>query len=445
MRSTARITSACALFLGLGAAIAGAGAWTAQAEGPAEETAVPASTPMPDAVSMPVPDAPREASFPRLAPDTRIAREGRRLEPVPVATAAPFEAGEGADVIPDLDPLLVASVARMRAPELSTYATALAAPDERAPDPLTWLEPTAMVEAPGEATIWPPFVSTHFSDDPRVGTLADGTGASLTEAEFLRRAGDADYLLLGEAHDNPDHHALQAAILAAVAARRDGGAVVFEMVPADLQPVLDRLARDGALAETYGERLDWEKRGWPDFALYAPIVRAALDAGLSLRAGDLSAATLKTLRKGGAAALEPEERARLLLDRALSPEDEQGLGAEIAAGHCGLMPDSALPRMAEIQRARDGALARAMMEARGTGPVVLIAGAGHVRADRAVPALLEAAEPGAAVYAVGLAEADGTGRAETGSTGRFDAVLTTPRFDVSDPCEPLRARSTTAG
>jgi uncharacterized iron-regulated protein len=56
----------------------------------------------------------------------------------------------------------------------------------------------------------------------------------------LSEAASSDVVLLGEQHDQDDHHRWQLQVLAALHAQRPDMAIGFEMFPRRLQPVLDR-------------------------------------------------------------------------------------------------------------------------------------------------------------------------------------------------------------
>src|SRR5262245_8073360 len=56
------------------------------------------------------------------------------------------------------------------------------------------------------------------------------TGTRIDASDFLRRLARADFVLLGEVHDNGVQHALRGQLIAALAARRP--AVVFEQFAA---------------------------------------------------------------------------------------------------------------------------------------------------------------------------------------------------------------------
>jgi uncharacterized iron-regulated protein len=97
-----------------------------------------------------------------------------------------------------------------------------------------------------------------------------------------------------------------------------------------------------------------------------------------------------------------------------------------------------------VQRARDAQMAEAMLNAPGGDGAVLIAGAGHVRNDRGVPAYLRQIVPDARPVSVAFLEVDPK-RPDVESyvtrfEGRlpFDYVWFTPAVDDEDPCEKFR-------
>src|SRR5512140_899143 len=71
---------------------------------------------------------------------------------------------------------------------------------------------------------------------PDSTALVDGpTGAPVAVADLLRRVGSADFVLLGEVHDNPFAMAARGSLLRTFAARHP--AVVFEQFAASEAPI----------------------------------------------------------------------------------------------------------------------------------------------------------------------------------------------------------------
>ncbi len=287
---------------------------------------------------------------------------------------------------------------------------------------------------PAQALDLETWQSTHFRDDPSVGKLFTGDGQETT-VETLREAVlAADFVLIGEIHTNADHHRLQADIIRILADAGRRPAVVLEMVPQSLQSDLDAYVTIGGDAAGLGAALDWEQRGWPDWAIYRPIAEAALAAELSLVAGNLDRETVQAIGQGDRTALHAAARDRLGLDAPLPDEVEAAILETLAEAHCDLLPTQALAPMLTVQRARDGAMAAAMAEA-GDDGAVLIAGRGHVRNDWGVPAILAVKRPDATIVAIGLTEPPH----EIGPSP-FDFMIVTPRAEVKDYCAELAER-----
>jgi uncharacterized iron-regulated protein len=248
-------------------------------------------------------------------------------------------------------------------------------------------------------------------------------------AAVVAAARDADVVILGEIHDNPEHHRLQAEIVRAL----QPAALVLEMIPQAAEEAVNRLRAEGAPREALAAELEWEKSGWPDFAHYAPILEAAPGARI-FGAGQPPAEVRRAAREGAAAAFGPDAHI-YGLDVPLPPAEQAAREALQAAAHCGLMPADRLPAMVEVQRFRDAGLADATVWARaltGDGQVVVIAGSGHADRQRGMPAALAAADPELSLFTLGLLEAPPR------SADAFDTTLIAPAPPREDPCEGLR-------
>jgi uncharacterized iron-regulated protein len=260
-------------------------------------------------------------------------------------------------------------------------------------------------------------------------------GAAVSEADLIADAGKADFVLIGERHDNLDHHRLQTRIVDAL--QRDAGkprALAFEMVAADRQlalvEYLDARPRDAA---GLGAALDWHKSGWPDWALYAPLAGATLDNGGEIIAADLGPAQKRAVFEQGPQALRSSFVRRTGLDQNFATQLTDDLRTELDQAHCGQAPPQVLAGMYRVQRGRDAMMADRLATASGKAGGILIAGNEHVRKDRGVPWYLARLEPGASVVSIGLLEVqDEVRRAPEGLP--YDYVWFTPRVDDRDPC-----------
>lgn len=311
-----------------------------------------------------------------------------------------------------------------------------------APKPTSSVQATAVNARPGvsaKPVVW----TTHLDrDQPLVGRIwSVREGRFVEEAQV--RAALHGYVLLGEKHDNPDHHALQARLLRAMVEAGQKPAVAFEMFDGDDQPVIEASRRAKPRDATgLGVAVSWEKSGWPPWTDYAPIAQLALDADLPIVATGLPRSRMQALMKPQGDAGAPT--APLDEGTPLTTEQETSLRDELRESHCGHLPDSRLAAMLRFQRARDAAMANALITATNAArkdDAVLIAGTGHTRRDRGAGRDLLARDPKRPLVSIAFAEvqADKTDPAAYASRWNssglpFDFVWFTPRATDDDPC-----------
>jgi uncharacterized iron-regulated protein len=288
-------------------------------------------------------------------------------------------------------------------------------------------------------------------DHPLVGVIWDvSAGRRVGEAELAARVQAASLVLVGETHDNPDHHQLEATLIHAFAATHDAPAVVFEMLDGEKQETIDASLRaHPGDADALAQAIDWAASGWPEWSMYRPVFEAALAAHGTLLAAGLDRGMAMRIAHDGVVALDPTLVQTFELGGALPADVRAPLRREMSESHCGLLPDTMLDSMVLVQRARDARLAERLHEgaARGHG-AVLIAGAGHVRRDRGVPAQVKHAYA-ASTLAIGLVQVTAqamTPESYAESFGApvlpFDFVWFTPRANDTDHCAELRAHVT---
>jgi uncharacterized iron-regulated protein len=265
-------------------------------------------------------------------------------------------------------------------------------------------------------------------------------------AVLLDAVAEAHYMLLGEKHDNADHHRLQAWIVESLVRRGRAPAVVFEMLAEDQVPALAaHLAKRPDDAAGIGDAVGWAETGWPGWALYEPIAAAALGAGGPILTGNLSRPSVRAIARDGIASLGAERIAALGLDQALEPALAARLRQDIVESHCSQLPESMIGPMAAAQTAKDAQMADALHHGSGLAGLrngaVLIAGAGHARSDLGVPWYLRRVARGERIVSIGLIEVTAGLTDPAAYASRFDAdhvpfdfVWFTPRADEKDPC-----------
>jgi uncharacterized iron-regulated protein len=259
------------------------------------------------------------------------------------------------------------------------------------------------------------------------GRIWDTRAQAFVDVDAVRRAvRGADVVLLGETHDNLEHHRLQRLLLEEMLAAGRRPALVMEQFDREFDAALDaERARGGRTADSVLDAGRLNRRSW-QVEGYRPLVELALAFDLPLVAGNLSRTDARVIvRDPAKASLPPVDK-----------HVEQALAADIDRSHCGeKVAPPVLAGMVAAQRKRDLLLAQALDRHRERGSV-LIAGTGHVRADRAAPLYL-ARRP--LVIAFIEVEADRRGPAdyldgEFATAASFDFVWFTPRAARADPC-----------
>ena len=253
--------------------------------------------------------------------------------------------------------------------------------------------------------------------------MAAPAAAEQIDAARLDSLPPAQIYWLGEVHDHPLHHTHQARAIAAIGPR----ALVLEMLDAGQLAATPADRSDAALRMAW----DWDTSGWPDFALSFPVLAAAPDA--ALYAAALPRAEARALYGQDPATAFGAGAARFGLDKPLPPDVQAAQIRLQDDAHCNALPADMLPPMVDIQRLRDARLAQAALRALGEtgGPVVVIAGTGHVGRDVGGPALVALAAPDVAQVVLGQYESDP-------GTPPVDFWIVTDPHPRPDPCAAFR-------
>jgi uncharacterized iron-regulated protein len=270
----------------------------------------------------------------------------------------------------------------------------------------------------------PAWQSPEGLQHPELGQIVElRTGAQLTPAQLLERLAVAPKVLVGERHDNPDHHALQLWLLRALAAQRPQGSLLLEMLTPDQQVKVDQVRAAIATGQAPQDMLDalaWQP-GWA-WSLYGPLVQHALRQPYPLLAANLERREIMQIYtqvpqlQGQASTAQPVREALL---------------KQIRQSHCNLLPESQLPAMLAVQQQRDRRMAEALIAA--PEPSLLFAGAFHARRELGVPLHLQDLGAAKGVQVLILAE---VGSQITAASADF--VWYTPAQPEQDHCAKLR-------
>ena len=217
------------------------------------------------------------------------------------------------------------------------------------------------------------------------GIYAREGEARVDEATFFRKLLERPFVLVGEKHDNDEHHAFEARVVDALG-KKGPRAVAMEHFREKDQAKLDAfVAKPGARGGDVPKEVGWEE-GWGSFVPFEPIFTAALAHHMPIVAANFDRMDVRALKDHPETAFSPEVRSELGRI-AFDDVQEKALVDELYASHCGHLPGPLLAPMALAQHARDARFALAMRSA-GRTSAVLLAGKGHTRGDRGVPRFL---------------------------------------------------------
>ncbi len=284
----------------------------------------------------------------------------------------------------------------------------------------------------------------QLQDHQLAGKIWDVRKARFIDSDQLMAALMAGrYLLLGEIHDNIEHHRRQAQIIAGLSRAKIDAQVYFEMIDRRQGEKLRRTQVSDA--DRLVEILEQDDAGWDYRNQYRVVFQQVLDAGYSPEAANMPRDEVRRAMKQDESVIADEVR-QCLHSAAFSDQQYQAVKQEIMESHCHMMPADMIEPMVLGQRLRDASMALNLSAAR--APVkVLITGNGHARQDRGVPMYLRArAVPPQQVVAVGMVEVEEGGVKPQDyfqswdGIPPYDFIWFSARFDRPDPCEELRKR-----
>ena len=260
-------------------------------------------------------------------------------------------------------------------------------------------------------------------DHPQLGVIEDlRTGRRLMPEALLARLASAPLVLVGEKHDNPDHHALQLWLLRGLARERAQGSLLLEMLNPDQQSKVDAVQqrlRQGERLENLPRQLGWQQ-GWA-WSLYGPLVSYALPQPYPLLAANLDRDEIMAIYRS---------KPVLSGEASTVASVQEALLDDIRESHCGLLPEAQLPAMLAVQQQRDRRMAERLLAA--PAPALLLAGGFHVRKDLGIPLHMKDLA-GIEPVVLMLAEAGRTVSAE-----QADYVWYTAALPEQDYCAQLR-------
>lgn len=235
---------------------------------------------------------------------------------------------------------------------------------------------------------------------PSVSIVQTDSRQTIAYAQLLNEISDADYLLLGEEHDQALHHSKRADLIRSLAASNPL-LVSFEHIDEDDQALLKaNIDKPEELRSVLG----WDDSGWPEWRLFLPLFKAVAETKAEVVAG-MRSSSGEFSEYGLTSVLPSQTKLEKLL------RDSHPATVKFS-----------LERMILAQRKRDAGMASSLDLVPTPGEPkrikILLAGNGHVRKDFGVPWYLAFRHPQAKIVSVGFIT-----NGEQDTTGIFDFVF----------------------
>ena len=221
-------------------------------------------------------------------------------------------------------------------------------------------------------------------------------GGRVAAQEILSRAARESVVLLGESHDNADHHRWQLNTIAGLAALHSRLVLGFEMFPRRVQPALDRWVAGELNEEEFLKASDWSRVWGFETASYLPLFHFARLNRISMIALNVEREFVGTVSAKGLEAVPVEKRegvsdpappTEAYVDRLFAVYSEHPEKSRTAA-----RSDPDFRRFVEAQVLWDRAMAQGLAQAAANRPgalVIGVMGSSHISFGYGVPHQLQ--------------------------------------------------------
>ncbi len=222
------------------------------------------------------------------------------------------------------------------------------------------------------------------------------SGKIISSSELLADLATAQHLIIGEKHDNAEHHQIELWLIQNLLIQRPQGSVLLEMLTSEQQPRVNQVkcwlkdnpvVRDSRVQEL----LNWQK-GW-SWEMYGDIVMQLLRGPYPLLNANIGREQILALYKKNEF---PKGK------KSTAPVVQEALRETIISMHEGNLESQQLTSMLSIQQQRDRYMARQLLSA--PVPSLLIAGGYHASKSMGVPLHMEDLATGTHPVVLMLAE-----------------------------------------
>lgn len=216
--------------------------------------------------------------------------------------------------------------------------------------------------------------------------LPSGRRSSLDEA--IKAAEGYQFVLVGESHDNAEHHQVQADVIEALVNAGRDVSVGFEMFTRDNQMNLAGWTLGRWSQDEFIERSSWKTQWGFPYEIYSPIFEVVREHGLPMAALNLPRDWVRQVGRNGPDVLTPEQK-KWAPDIEIGNKRHRAVFEAMIGGGAHGMPGTAMDNMYAAQVAWDESMAQSAVDfmsgrTHSKKVMVILAGSGHTMYGQAI-------------------------------------------------------------
>ncbi len=211
-----------------------------------------------------------------------------------------------------------------------------------------------------------------------LGFTETQSGRVKSAADIALAAKGIRFVLVGESHNNPEHHRAQANVIEALVKAGRDVTVGFEMFTRDNQDNINPFSLGWWTHEEFVEKSNWKKQWGFKYEIYKPIFEVIKTNGLPMVALNVPRDWVRQVSKQGPDSLTSEQK-KWVPSLDLTNKDHRSVFDALIGGHPGTGADG----MYAGQVTWDTGMAQTALDAMGAignarKVMVIVAGAGHM-------------------------------------------------------------------
>ncbi|MBF0380195.1 MAG: ChaN family lipoprotein [Magnetococcales bacterium] len=209
----------------------------------------------------------------------------------------------------------------------------------------------------------------------------------ITQEQLYDQLSEKRVVLVGETHNDPNHHKVQLKIIQGIYKHNNNMAIGLEMIPRHLQSQLDRWVADELSREDFLKAVDWDQTWGFDSDLYMPILRFARDNNIHLVAMNIKREVVKQVRLKGLDGVADNIKDELPKIAPASDKYKTML-REVFESHPMMSKMGKFENFVDAQQVWDGVMATQINHWLGENPyglLVGLAGSGHISYGNGIP------------------------------------------------------------